>query len=447
MSPAIQHIHGREILDSRGNPTVEVDVVLANGAFGRAAVPSGASTGRYEAVELRDGDARRFGGKGVSKAVSAVNGLLQKGLVGMDALDQRAVDQKLIDLDGHEDKSQCGANALLGISLAVSRAASASQHVPYHHYVATLFEGLSPSPTLLPMPMMNFINGGAHSDAPIDIQEFMIVPTGAPSFKEALRMGAEIFQALKKILAKRGLTVSVGDEGGFAPHLSSSREVLDVLLEAGSAAGFRPAKDFALALDAAANEFFDIETGIYTLSGENKKLTSAQLVDYYADLQKSYPIVSIEDGMAEDDFAGWAVLNAKLGDRIQIVGDDLFVTNPKRLQLGFEQNLANSILVKLNQIGSLTETLDTMAMAHRNGYRCVVSHRSGETEDTTIADLAVATGAGQIKTGSLSRTDRICKYNQLLRIEESLGADARFVNPFASHPPVRQEDARARSSR
>ncbi len=422
---AIQHITAREILDSRGNPTVEVDVWLSDDAFGRAAVPSGASTGKYEAVEKRDGDMYRYLGKGVLKAVEAVKGPIAKALKGVDPFNQALIDKTLIKLDGTKDKSKFGANALLGVSLAVAKAAANSCGMPFYEYIG------GEEATLLPMPMMNLINGGAHSDAPIDIQEFMIIPTGAKTFREALRMGAEIFHSLKKLLSQKGLGVAVGDEGGFAPKLSSSREVLDYLLEAGTNAGYRPAKDFGLAIDAAANEFYDNTSGKYVLKGEGKTLSSAELVDYYADLLQSYPILSLEDAMAEDDFEGWALLNAKLGDRCQIVGDDLFVTNPERLQMGFDQNLANSILIKLNQIGTLTETLFTIAMASEEGYTCVVSHRSGETEDTTIADLVVATDAGQIKTGSLSRTDRICKYNQLLRIEEELGSRAQFKNPFA----------------
>lgn len=424
MTVTLDCVTAREVLDSRGNPTVEVDVRLSDGAFGRAIVPSGASTGKYEAVEKRDGDKKRYGGKGVLKAIEAVKTHIAPVLLGTDPFNQKAIDQKIIALDGTENKSNFGANALLGVSLAVAKASAASQHKSLYSYLG------GDQATLLPMPMMNLINGGAHSDAPIDIQEFMIVPVGAKSFSQAIRMGAEIFHALKALLASKNLSTCVGDEGGFAPDLSSSKEVLDCLLQAGETAGYKAGIDFALALDVAANELYHEESGIYSLAGEKKCLTSAELVDYYEDLLTSYPIVSLEDGMEEDDFEGWALLNKRLGDRCQIVGDDLYVTNPKRLKIGFEQNLANSILIKLNQIGTLSETLETMEIAHDHGYTCVISHRSGETEDTTIADLAVATRAGQIKTGSLSRTDRICKYNQLLRIEEELGNRAEFVNPF-----------------
>lgn len=424
MTTTIEYITAREVLDSRGNPTVEVDVRLSDGSFGRAIVPSGASTGKYEAVEKRDGHKKRYVGKGVLKAVEAVKSSIAPKILGSDPFDQKALDQHLIDLDGTENKSNFGANALLGVSLAVARAAAAAQNKPLYQYIG------NEKSTLLPMPMMNVINGGAHSDAPIDIQEFMIVPVGAKSFSDAIRMGAEIFHALKSLLASKNLSTCVGDEGGFAPQLSSSKDVLDCLMQAGKDAGYLAGKDFGFALDVAANELYHDPSGIYSLKGEAKCLTSAELVDYYEDLFRDYPVLSLEDGMAEDDFAGWALLNKRLGERYQIVGDDLYVTNSKRLQLGFDQNLANSILIKLNQIGTLSETLETMKMAQENAYTCVVSHRSGETEDTTIADLAVATRAGQIKTGSLSRTDRICKYNQLLRIEEELGDRAEFTNPF-----------------
>jgi len=420
----VEHLTAREVLDSRGNPTVEVDVRLSDGAFGRAIVPSGASTGKYEAVEKRDGDKKRYSGKGVLQAVDAVKSHIAPKILGADPFDQKALDQRLIELDGTDNKSNFGANALLGVSLAVARAAAASQNKPFYRYIG------SDKATLLPMPMMNFINGGAHSDAPIDIQEFMIVPVGANRFSEAIRMGAEIFHALKSLLASKNLSTCVGDEGGFAPQLSSSKDVLDCLLRAGEKAGYRAGEDFGFALDVAANELYHEESGIYSLKGEGKCLTSVELADYYEELFHDYPILSLEDGMAEDDFEGWALLNKRLGERYQIVGDDLYVTNPKRLQIGFDQNLSNSILIKLNQIGTLSETLETMKMAQTHGYTCVVSHRSGETEDTTIADLAVATRAGQIKTGSLSRTDRICKYNRLLRIEEELGDRAEFMNPF-----------------
>ncbi len=420
----VEQLTAREVLDSRGNPTVEVDVRLSDGAFGRAIVPSGASTGKYEAVEKRDGDKKRYSGKGVLKAVDAVKSHIAPKILGADPFDQKALDQRLIELDGTDNKSNLGANALLGVSIAVARAAAASQNKPLYRYIG------NDKSTLLPMPMMNFINGGAHSDAPIDIQEFMIVPVGANRFSEAIRMGAEIFHALKSLLASKSLSTCVGDEGGFAPQLSSSKDVLDALLQAGEKAGYRAGKDFGFALDVAANELYHEESGIYSLKGEGQCLSSAELADYYEDHFRDYPILSLEDGMAEDDFEGWALLNKRLGERYQIVGDDLYVTNSKRLQIGFDQNLSNSILIKLNQIGTLSETLETMKMAQTHGYTCVVSHRSGETEDTTIADLAVATRAGQIKTGSLSRTDRICKYNQLLRIEEELGDRAEFMNPF-----------------
>lgn len=424
--PKIIDIKAREILDSRGTPTVEVDVFLEGGAFGRAAVPSGASTGQHEALEKRDEDKKRFNGKGVMTAVQGIQSDIKEALVGRDAEDQETLDHLLIALDGTPNKGRLGANALLGVSLAVAKARSAYENLPLYKSLANrLGKGEN---LLLPMPMMNFINGGAHSDAPIDIQEFMVIPIGASSFKQALQIGAEIFQALKKSLKERGLSTSVGDEGGFAPHLASSREVLEILLEAGDKAGYRPARDFALALDVAATEFF--EKGHYHLKGEGKILSAQALVDYYYDLVRSYPIISIEDGMAEDDFMGWGLLTKELGKTCQLVGDDLFVTNPQRLKMGLDQNLGNSILIKLNQIGTLTETLQTMTLAAQHQYRYVVSHRSGETEDTFIADLAVATGCGQIKTGSLSRTDRLAKYNQLLRIEEELGSHAQFRNPF-----------------
>ncbi len=394
----IVDIVARQILDSRGNPTVEVDVILEDGSFGRAAVPSGASTGAHEAVELRDGDKDMWGGKGVEKAVDAVNGEIFDALSGMDAEDQRRIDEALIELDGTENKSRLGANAMLGVSLAVAR--------------------------ILPTPMMNIINGGAHADNPIDIQEFMIMPTGAENFSEALRMGAEIFHALKKALKDAGHNTNVGDEGGFAPNLASADEALTFITKAGQAAGYLAGEDFHLALDVASTEFF--KNGKYELTGEGKSFDAEGMVNYLADLVERFPIVSIEDGCAEDDFDGWKLLTDRLGDRVQLVGDDLFVTNPRRLAAGIGEGLANSILIKVNQIGTLSETLDAVDMAHRAGYTAVMSHRSGETEDSTIADLAVATNCGQIKTGSLARSDRTAKYNQLLRIEEMLGDQAAY---------------------
>jgi enolase len=409
-------ILGRQILDSRGNPTVEVDVTLEDGSFGRAAVPSGASTGAHEAVEKRDGDAARFGGKGVLKAVEAVNGEIFDALSGVDAEDQRRVDRLLIELDGTENKGRLGANAILGVSLATAKAAAESAALPLYKYIGGV------NARILPVPMMNIINGGVHADNPIDIQEFMIMPTGAESFSEALRMGAEIFQSLKAGLKKAGHNTNVGDEGGFAPNLASAEAALEFIVKAGEGAGYKAGSDFVLALDAASTEFF--KDGRYRLDGEGKVLDGAGMADYLAGLVAKFPIVSIEDGMAEDDMAGWAELTCKLGGKVQLVGDDLFVTNPARLQQGIKDGLANSILVKVNQIGSLSETLDAVDMAQRAGYTAVMSHRSGETEDCTIADLAVATNCGQIKTGSLARSDRLAKYNQLLRIEEELGDQA-----------------------
>ncbi len=409
----IVDIVGREILDSRGNPTVEVDVTLEDGAFGRAAVPSGASTGAHEAVERRDGDKSRYLGKGVSQAVAAVNGDLFDALSGAVAEDQRRLDALMIELDGTPSKSRLGANAILGVSLAVARAAAQSAGLPLYKYVGGV------GARTLPLPMMNIINGGAHADNPIDIQEFMILPTGSPTFAEGLRMGAEIFHALKKELHDAGHNTGVGDEGGFAPNLSSAEEALAFIVKAGGKAGYRAGEDFHLGLDAAASEFF--KDGRYNMVGEGAVLDSDGMVDYLAGLVAKFPIVTIEDGCAEDDFEGWAQLTRVLGQKIQLVGDDVFVTNKVRLAEGIERGLANSILIKVNQIGTLSETLDTIEMAHKSAYSCVMSHRSGETEDTTIADLAVATNCGQIKTGSLSRSDRIAKYNQLLRIEEELG--------------------------
>ena len=415
----ITEIHAREILDSRGNPTVEVDVALDSGAFGRAAVPSGASTGAHEAVELRDGDKSRFGGKGVLKAVEAVNGEIYDALAGLEAADQRAIDLAMIDLDGTENKGRLGANAILGVSLAVARAAAEDAGLPLYRYVGGAFS------SLLPVPMMNIINGGAHADNPIDIQEFMIMPVGAETGADAIRMGSEIFQSLKKKLKDAGHNTNVGDEGGFAPNLASTEDALGFVMKAIEAAGYRPGDDVMLAIDAASTEFF--KNGKYELAGEGKSLSPEQMVAYWADLVGRYPIISVEDGMAEDDWEGWKALTDAIGSKVQLVGDDLFVTNPKRLADGIKRGVANSILVKVNQIGTLSETLEAVDMAHKAGYTAVLSHRSGETEDSTIADLAVATNCGQIKTGSLSRSDRLAKYNQLIRIEEQLGVAARFA--------------------
>jgi enolase len=412
-------ILAREILDSRGNPTVEVDVTLEDGAFGRAAVPSGASTGAHEAVERRDGDAKRYGGKGVSGAVGAVNGEILDALAGFDAEDQRRIDALLIDLDGTANKSRLGANAILGVSLAVAKAAAAAAGLPLYKYVG------GAGAYLLPTPMMNIINGGAHADNALDLQEFMVMPTGAESFSEALRMGSEIFHALKKALSAAGHNTNVGDEGGFAPQIATADEALAFIMKAGEAAGYRPGEDFHLALDPAASEFFN--DGAYRLTGAGKTFDQAGIVDFYADLVARYPICSIEDGCAEDDLDGWAKLTSALGGKIQLVGDDVFVTNPDRLTMGIERGLANAILIKVNQIGTLTETLAACEMARNAAYGQVMSHRSGETEDATIADLAVAAGCGQIKTGSLSRSDRLAKYNQLLRIEQQLGDQAVYA--------------------
>ncbi|HEX6783583.1 MAG TPA: phosphopyruvate hydratase [Sphingomicrobium sp.] len=416
---AIVDVHARQILDSRGNPTVEVDVTLEDGSMGRAAVPSGASTGAHEAVELRDGDKSRWGGKGVTKAVEAVNGEIAEEVVGLEAEDQVLLDQAMIALDGTENKGRLGANAILGVSLAAAKAAAETVGLPLYRYVGGV------DAKLLPVPMMNILNGGAHADNSIDFQEFMIVPAGAPDFAEALRCGAEIFHALKAGLHQAGLSTAVGDEGGFAPAINSSREALDYIEKAVSAAGYKLGDDVLLALDCAASEYF--KEGAYRMTGEGKTLSSAENADFLADLAANYPIASIEDGMAEDDWEGWKALTDKLGSQIQLVGDDLFVTNVNRLQKGIDDGIANSILIKVNQIGSLTETIDTVKLAQSSAYTTVMSHRSGETEDSTIADLAVALGCGQIKTGSLSRSDRIAKYNQLLRIEEELGETARFA--------------------
>lgn len=416
----IEKIKGREILDSRGNPTVEVDVVLENGATGRASVPSGASTGEHEALELRDGDNSRYGGKGVEKAVENVNRTIAPALAGMPALDQRAVDRKLLQLDGTPAKSHLGANALLGVSLAVAKAAAAGLGLPLYRYIGGV------NAYVMPVPMMNIINGGAHSDAPIAFQEFMIRPVGAPSFREGLRMGAEVFHALKKVLHGRGLSTAVGDEGGFAPSLAGTEDALDSILAAIKAAGYEPGRDVRIAMDCASSEFY--RDGIYDYAvfegAGGKRRTAAEQVDYLEALVGRYPIDSIEDGMAENDWDGWRLLTQRLGGRCQLVGDDLFVTNTEFLAKGIATGCANSILIKVNQIGTLSETLDAIEMAHRHGYTTVTSHRSGETEDATIADIAVATGSGQIKTGSLSRSDRLAKYNQLLRIEEELGSSA-----------------------
>jgi len=420
---AIVDVHARQILDSRGNPTVEVDVTLEDGSMGRAAVPSGASTGAHEAVELRDGDKSRWGGKGVSKAVQAVNGEIAETVAGLEAEDQVALDRALITLDGTENKGRLGANAILGVSLATAKAAADAVGLPLYRYVGGV------DANLLPTPMMNILNGGVHADNGIDFQEFMVMPVGAPDFSEALRCGAEIFHALKSGLHQAGFSTAVGDEGGFAPAINSAREALDYIEKAVSAAGYKLGGDVLLAMDPAASEFF--RDGRYELKGEGKSLSPAEMADYYVALASDYPIASIEDGLAEDDWAGWKAITEKLGNRIQLVGDDLFVTNVKRLEKGIEDGIANSILIKVNQIGSLTETIDTVKLAQSSAYTTVMSHRSGETEDSTIADLAVALSCGQIKTGSLSRSDRIAKYNQLLRIEEELGETARYAGRTA----------------
>jgi len=420
---AIVDIIGREILDSRGNPTVEVDVLLADGTLGRAAVPSGASTGAHEAVELRDGDKKRYFGKGVQKAVAAINGEIFDAIGGMEAEGQSKIDEALIALDGTPNKARLGANAILGVSLATAKAAAASSGLPLYRYV-----GGAPA-RLLPVPMMNIVNGGVHADNPIDFQEFMIMPVGAPSFREALRMGVEVFQTLKKALAEAGHNTNVGDEGGFAPNLPSADAALGFVMKAIESAGYRPGEDIALTLDPASTEFF--KQGAYHYEGEGKVRSPDEQAKYLAELVARYPIVSIEDGMAEDDFAGWKTLTDLIGKKCQLVGDDLFVTNVTRLADGIRRGLANSILIKVNQIGTLTETLAAVEMAHKAGYTAVMSHRSGETEDATIADLAVATNCGQIKTGSLARSDRTAKYNQLLRIEEELGPQAKFAGRAA----------------
>ena len=424
----IERIHARQILDSRGNPTVEVDVELRSGAHGRAAVPSGASTGEFEATELRDGG-KPWGGKGVSRAVANVDGEIASAVTGMEAADQKALDEALIELDGTPNKSRLGANAILGVSLAAAQAQAAEQQQPLWRYLGGA--GGSES-AVLPVPMMNVLNGGAHADNKVDFQEFMVVPWGAGSFSECLRMGAEVFHALKGTLHERGLATAVGDEGGFAPDLSSNEEALKVLVAGIEAAGYRPGADIAIALDPATSEIY--HDGAYVLEHEGRTLSATELTDYWADLAGRYPIVSIEDGMDEEDWDGWRVLTERLGSSMQLVGDDIFVTNTERLRRGIDGGVGNSILIKVNQIGTLTETLQAVAMARDAGYTAVMSHRSGETEDVTIADLAVATGCGQIKTGAPSRSDRVAKYNQLLRIEEQLGADARFLGRSAFRP-------------
>jgi len=418
----IVNIHAREILDSRGNPTVEAEVTLAGEVIGRAAVPSGASTGEREALELRDGDKNRYLGKGVTMAVNNVNGEIREALIGMDAQDQNAIDKKMIELDGTDTKERLGANAILAVSLANAHAAALENKTP-------LYVNLGEDSYTMPVPMMNIINGGEHADNSVDLQEFMILPVGAPSFKEALRYGAEVFHTLKKVLHAKGMNSAVGDEGGFAPDFSSNEEAIEVILEAISKAGYEAGKDIYLGLDVASSEFY--KDGIYTLSSEGRAFNSSEFTDYLADWVEKYPIITIEDGMAENDWDGWAILTEKLGNKVQLVGDDLFVTNTSIFKEGIEKGIANSILIKFNQIGSLTETLDAIHMAHMSDYTAVISHRSGETEDSTIADLSVATQAGQIKTGSLSRSDRIAKYNQLLRIEEALGDDANYAGTGA----------------
>ncbi len=428
---AIKVIRGREILDSRGNPTVEVDVTLEDGAFGRAAVPSGASTGAHEAHELRDGG-DRYKGKGVETAVAAINGPITDRIIGLDAMQQVGIDGILIELDGSENKSALGANALLGVSMAVAKAAANSLGQPLYRYIG------GTAANILPVPMMNIINGGAHADNPIDIQEFMIMPTSAETVADAVRVGAEVFHTLRSALKDAGHNTNVGDEGGFAPNLASADEALGFVMRAIEGAGYKPGEDVYIALDPASTEFFDESAEQYVLAGEDKCLGSQEMVAYYEDLVSRYPIVSIEDGMAEDDWDGWHALTEAIGDKCQLVGDDLFVTNTKRLQRGIDEGTANSILVKVNQIGTLTESLETVQLAQRAGYTAVISHRSGETEDSTIADLAVATNAGQIKTGSLSRSDRLAKYNQLIRIEEHLGETALYAGACAKNgrPPV-----------
>jgi len=418
----ILDVHARQILDSRGNPTVEVDVMTQNGAIGRAAVPSGASTGTHEAVELRDDDKNRYLGKGVLKAVNNVNQLLAKELQGIDVFEQNMIDKLMIEIDGTENKAKLGANAILGVSLAVAKAAAQESSQPLYRYIGGV------NANTLPIPMMNILNGGAHADNKIDFQEFMVMPTGATSFSEALRMGVEVFHHLKNVLKKKGYSTNVGDEGGFAPNIGSNEEAIETVLQAIEAAGYKPGEDMWIAMDAAVSELYDPKTGLYTFhKSDGKKMSSTELVNYWVQWANKYPIISIEDGLAEDDWNGWAELTKAIGHKTQLVGDDLFVTNVTRLQKGIDNQIANSILVKVNQIGSLTETINAVSLAQNNGYTSVMSHRSGETEDYTIADLAVALNCGQIKTGSASRSDRIAKYNQLLRIEEELGDTARFI--------------------
>lgn len=417
----VEDIHAREVLDSRGNPTVEVEVALSDGSLGRAIVPSGASTGVHEALELRDQDKDRYNGKGTLKAVENIEEIIAEKLIGIGPFDQVLIDNFMIDLDGTENKKNLGANAMLGVSMAVASAAAASLKMPLFQYLGGV------NAKVLPTPMMNILNGGSHADNTVDIQEFMIMPVGADSVREAIRMGAEIFAALKKVLKDKNMITTVGDEGGFAPNLKTNEDAIKVILEATEKAGYKAGEDIKIAIDAASSEFYDNDKKVYILEGEGKTMTSSEMVDYYAELCEKYPIISIEDGLAEDDWEGWKELTEKLGSKVQLVGDDLFVTNTKRLKQGIEQGIANSILIKVNQIGTLTETLDAIEMAKKAGYTAVISHRSGETEDTTIADLAVATNAGQIKTGSLSRTDRIAKYNQLIRIEELIGPAAEYL--------------------
>ena len=425
MPTRIVSVRGRQILDSRGNPTVEADVTLAGGARGRAAVPSGASTGEHEALELRDGDKARYVGKGVLRAVENINSILGPALVGSDAADQTALDRKLLTLDGTPNKGKLGANAILGVSMAAARAAAVAAEKPLYVYLSR-YSGAGPAVTL-PVPMMNILNGGAHADNSVDVQEFMVMPIGAPSFSEALRMGVEVFHALKAVLKKRGQSTSVGDEGGFAPNLRSNEEAIESVLEAIGAAGYKTGEQIAVALDPAASEFYDKAAGQYVFKkSDQSRRTSAQMAEFWENWARQYPIVSFEDAMAEDDWEGWKLLTQALGRKAQLVGDDVFVTNTARLRRGIDEHVANAILIKLNQIGTVTETIEAMEMARKAGYACIISHRSGETEDTFIADLAVATSAGQIKTGSASRTDRVAKYNQLLRIEEELGAAAKF---------------------
>lgn len=417
----IEDVHAREVLDSRGNPTVEVEVALSDGSLGRAIVPSGASTGVHEALELRDQDKDRYNGKGTLKAVENIEEIIAEKLIGIGPFDQVLIDNFMIDLDGTENKKNLGANAMLGVSMAVASAAAASLKMPLFQYLGGV------NAKVLPTPMMNILNGGSHADNTVDIQEFMIMPVGADSVREAIRMGAEIFAALKKVLKDKNMITTVGDEGGFAPNLKTNEDAIKVILEATEKAGYKAGEDIKIAIDAASSEFYDNDKKVYILEGEGKTMTSSEMVDYYAELCEKYPIISIEDGLAEDDWEGWKELTEKLGSKVQLVGDDLFVTNTKRLKQGIEKGIANSILIKVNQIGTLTETLDAIEMAKKAGYTAVISHRSGETEDTTIADLAVATNAGQIKTGSLSRTDRIAKYNQLIRIEELIGPAAEYL--------------------